>query len=71
MIVILGSLSSCVMYQPRLEYAMAKDNLFFKCFGHVHPKYNTPDVSIILQGALGSSSSSFPISPACWVISPW
>ncbi len=31
MIVILGSLSSCVMYQPRLEYAMAKDNLFFKC----------------------------------------
>ena len=50
MIVILGSLSSCVMYQPRLEYAMAKDNLFFKCFGHVHPKYNTPDVSIILQG---------------------
>ncbi len=32
---------------------MAKDNLFFKCFGHVHPKYNTPDVSIILQGALG------------------
>lgn len=47
MIVILGSLSSCVMYQPRLEYAMAKDNLFFKCFGHVHPKYNTPDVSII------------------------
>ena len=52
-IVILGSLSSCVMYQPRLEYAMAKDNLFFKSFGHVHPKYNTPDVSIILQCALG------------------
>lgn len=41
------------MYQPRLEYAMAKDNLFFKSFGHVHPKYNTPDVSIILQCALG------------------
>ncbi|MGK9174267.1 amino acid permease [Yokenella regensburgei] len=53
MIVILGSLSSCVMYQPRLEYAMAKDKLFFKCFAHVHPKYNTPDVSIVLQCALG------------------
>ncbi len=53
MIVILGSLSSCVMYQPRLEYAMAKDNLFFKCFGHVHPKYNTPDVYIILQEGAG------------------
>lgn len=37
-IVILGSLSSCVMYQPRLEYAMAKDKLFFKSFAHVHPR---------------------------------
>ncbi|WP_260514603.1 fructoselysine/psicoselysine transporter FrlA [Serratia fonticola] len=52
-IVILGSLSSCVMYQPRLEYAMAKDQLFFKCFAHIHPKYQTPDYSIILQCALG------------------
>lgn len=48
-----GSLSSCVMYQPRLEYAMAKTNLFFKCFGHVHPEYNTPDVSIILRVGAG------------------
>ncbi|PQV88710.1 amino acid permease, partial [Cronobacter sakazakii] len=53
LIVILGSLFSCVMYQPRLEYAMAKDNLFFKCFRPVHPEYNTPDFSIILQCALG------------------
>ncbi|XPE63110.1 amino acid permease [Shigella flexneri] len=53
MIVILGSLSSCATDQLRLEYAMAKDNLFFKCFGHVHPKYNTPDVSIILQRGAG------------------
>lgn len=48
-IVILGSLSSCVMFQPRMEYAMAKDNLFFKVFGHIHPKYETPDWSILLQ----------------------
>lgn len=52
-IVIIGSLSSCIMYQPRLEYAMAKDNLFFKWFAHVHPKYETPDYSIIAQCALG------------------
>lgn len=29
-IVVIGSLSSCIMFQPRIEYAMAKDNLFFK-----------------------------------------
>ncbi|GCE45902.1 fructoselysine transporter (APC superfamily) [Thermosporothrix hazakensis] len=49
MIVILGSLSSCVMYQPRLENAMAKDGLFFKLFGYIHPKYGTPGYSILLQ----------------------
>lgn len=48
-IVILGSLSSCIMFQPRMEYAMAKDNLFFKVFAHVHPKYETPDWSILFQ----------------------
>jgi len=48
-IVILGSLSSCIMFQPRLEYAMAKDGLFFKRFAQVHPKYETPSFSIIVQ----------------------
>lgn len=48
-IVIFGSLSSCIMFQPRLEYAMAKDGLFFKRFARVHPKYETPSFSIIVQ----------------------
>ena len=52
-IVVLGSLSSCILFQPRIEYAMAKDNLFFKQFGKVHPKWETPYVSIILQCAVG------------------
>lgn len=48
-IVIIGSLSSCIMFQPRLEYAMAKDKLFFKSFAKVHKKYETPYVSIMVQ----------------------
>lgn len=51
-IVVIGSLSSCIMYQPRIEYAMAKDNLFFKSFAKVHPKYETPYFSIIIQCAV-------------------
>ena len=51
-IVVIGSLSSCIMFQPRIEYAMAKDNLFFKSFAKVHPKYETPYFSIIVQCAL-------------------
>lgn len=48
-IVIIGSLSSCIMFQPRIEYAMAKDGLFFKSFAKVHPKFETPYFSIIVQ----------------------
>ncbi len=51
-VVVIGSLSSCIMYQPRIEYAMAKDNLFFKSFAKIHPKYETPYFSIIIQCAV-------------------
>lgn len=52
-IVIIGSLSSCIMFQPRIEYAMARDGLFFKKFGEVHPKWETPAFSILIQCAVG------------------
>jgi fructoselysine transporter len=51
-IVIIGSLSSCIMFQPRMPYAMAKDGLFFKSFGKVHPSWGTPYISIIIQCAI-------------------
>ncbi len=51
-VVVIGSLSSCIMFQPRIEYAMAKDGLFFKKFGEVHPKYETPAFSICIQCAV-------------------
>jgi len=48
----LGVLNSSIMTQPRLEYAIAKDKLFFNVFGHLHPKYLTPDYSILIQSFL-------------------
>jgi len=45
----LGVMNSSIITQPRLEYAMAKDGLFFKPFGKLHPKYLTPSFSIIFQ----------------------
>jgi amino acid transporter len=50
-IVVLGSLSSLIMFQARIEYAMAKDGLFFKSFAKVHPKWETPYVSMLIQSA--------------------
>lgn len=53
-IVTWAACSGTVMFQPRLEYQMAKDNMFFSMFKKVHPKYNTPYVSIIAQCLIAS-----------------
>ena len=36
---------------PRVYFAMARDNAFFKSAARIHPKYKTPAVSIIAQAA--------------------
>lgn len=48
-----GALNGSTMTGPRILYAMAEDRLFFKPIAHVHPKYKTPDASILLCAALG------------------
>ena len=48
----IGCINALIMIQPRIEYAIANDGLFFKPFAHVHPRYNTPDYSILFQSGL-------------------
>jgi fructoselysine transporter len=48
----IGVLNASIMTQPRLEYAIARDGLFFRSFGHLHPRYLTPDYSIAIQCCL-------------------
>ena len=48
-VVTMAACSGTVMFQPRLEYQMAQDGVFFKSFKKVHPKYNTPHFSIAIQ----------------------
>jgi len=48
----IGCINALIMVQPRIEYAIARDGLFFKTFAHVHSKYQTPDYSILLQSGL-------------------
>lgn len=49
MISVLGSLNGTILTGPRVYYAMAKDNLFFKRVAHVHSRFRTPAYSIFLQ----------------------
>jgi len=48
-IVVIGSLSSLIMFQPRMQYAMAREGLWWAKFGEVHPKWETPAFSIVVQ----------------------
>ena len=48
----LGFLSQSMLTAPRVYYAMAKDGLFFRSVGDVHPVTRVPIVAIILQGAV-------------------
>jgi basic amino acid/polyamine antiporter, APA family len=55
-IAIVLAIASCinasVMTGSRLCFAMADDGIFPKLIGRVHPKFQTPYVAIVVQGAL-------------------
>jgi APA family basic amino acid/polyamine antiporter len=46
LISVFGALNGSVMVFPRVYYAMAKDQTFFKSFEKVDKKYQTPSVAI-------------------------
>ncbi|HEV7991577.1 MAG TPA: amino acid permease [Gemmatimonadaceae bacterium] len=48
-----GTLNATLLTAPRVFFAMADDGLFFRRVASVHPKFNTPYVSIMLATALG------------------
>jgi len=50
----LGSMNSSVLSGARPSYAMARDGIFFKIVGGIHPKYRTPGRALIWQCTLAS-----------------
>jgi basic amino acid/polyamine antiporter, APA family len=52
MISVFGALNGSVMVFPRVYYAMAEDKIFIKSFSKLHPKYQTPYISIIGSGLM-------------------
>jgi APA family basic amino acid/polyamine antiporter len=49
MLSILGIVNVILLATPRVFYAMARDGLFFRFAGTVHPRYGTPHLSIVLM----------------------
>jgi APA family basic amino acid/polyamine antiporter len=54
LISILGALNGAIFVGPRVYYAMARDGLFFKKVGGVHPRFRTPGFSLVLQAVWAS-----------------
>jgi APA family basic amino acid/polyamine antiporter len=50
LISIIGTLNGCFLTSPRVYFAQARDGLFFRKFGEVHPRYQTPGFAIVAQG---------------------
>jgi APA family basic amino acid/polyamine antiporter len=42
--------NSVILTAPRVFYAMANDNLFFKQLAHVHPRFKTPAAAVVALG---------------------
>jgi len=49
-----GSTNGVLLTASRLYYTMAKDSLFFKGAAQVHPTFQTPTISLIIQGVWSS-----------------
>jgi APA family basic amino acid/polyamine antiporter len=50
----LGFLSQGILTAPRVYYAMARDGVFFRAVGTLHPKTGAPVVAIVLQGVVAT-----------------
>ena len=45
-----GALNGSILSTARVQYAMARDNMFFKSLGKIHPRYATPHIALVVQG---------------------
>lgn len=52
MISMLATLNGTVMSGGRVPFAVARDGYFFKALGQVHPRFHTPALALVIQGAV-------------------
>lgn len=67
----LSSLAGCVLSDPRVFFAAARDGLFFRRIGAIQPRFLTPANAIILHGLLAcvyASARTFDQLAATFVL---
>jgi APA family basic amino acid/polyamine antiporter len=51
----LGALNAIVLSYARIAFAMARDSLFFRRLGEVHPRFGTPAAALSVQGLVAAA----------------
>ncbi len=49
-----GAVNGTIMMSARVHFAMSKEGMFFKGLQNVHPRFNTPANSLLIQGVWAS-----------------
>ncbi len=48
------TLNGTIMSGARIPFAAARDRLFFRQFAHIHPRFQSPSTSLVVQGLLST-----------------
>lgn len=70
----LGTLNSSILSGARVDYAMARDGIFFRFAAAIHPKFRTPGNALIFQCALASLmalSGTFEDLTSLFIFATW
>jgi APA family basic amino acid/polyamine antiporter len=51
---ILVSLNGTILSGARIPFAAARDGIFFRAMGRVHPRFESPSVSLLVQGGMAT-----------------
>jgi basic amino acid/polyamine antiporter, APA family len=70
----LGTLNSSVLSGARVDYAMARDGIFFRVAAKIHPRFRTPSNALIFQCVLAglmALTGTFEDLTSLFIFSTW
>lgn len=71
---IIGAINGNILAAPRIPFAQARDGAFFRSFGRIHPRYETPSFAIVVQGVWSGVlilTGSFETLCSYTILSAW
>ncbi len=74
MLTTFGTVMACALADPRVFYAMARDGLFLRSIGALHPRFQTPHLAVLVSGVIAMAYASlhnFEELTAIFILGLW